>query len=69
MVDSFSRQKSAITEAVFNQLKQGNVVILSGEISVATEIYKSTKEKFNIMKPDDGSTAFYLKSEFLNPAN
>lgn len=66
MIDVFTQQKRDITNAVLEQLKQGRVVILSGKQSVVSEIYHSNRDNFNTMYLEDGSTAFYLKSELLN---
>lgn len=68
-LDCYEIQREEIKNAINQQLQDGKVVILTGEGSESNRLFNSEFERFETMKLEDGSTAFYLKREFLNPTH
>lgn len=65
--DCYKIQREEIKNAINQQLQEGKVVILTVETSESNMVFNSELERFETMKLGDGSTAFYLKREFLVP--
>lgn len=68
-LNCYETQREEIKNAINQQLQEGKVVVLIGEWSESNRLFNSELERFETMKLEDGSTAFYLKREFLAPTH